>query len=311
VLVNVPTHLKRLVRHAQLPTLRGTCRAVFSSGGPLATGVAHDIAGALGTPPIEVLGSTETGGIAWRSQQPKETECGWTPFTAVHVSCDGDDSRMRVRSPFVSVDSDEKGFATGDRISIHSDGSFDLEGRSDHIAKIGEKRLDLGRMASELRARPSVEEIALATIDRDAELRVTATIVPSEEGWELIRREGERALVRALRTCLTDAWDPVLHPRYCRSFPQTARARLRSTRCAASSGHSNPKLPEQTGPLRSISFAARTIWSDRARYPKTSAASPDIFRATPWYPVLCNSTGCWTSQPNSWTHRCASLNSNR
>jgi 3-hydroxymyristoyl/3-hydroxydecanoyl-(acyl carrier protein) dehydratase len=189
---------------------------VFSSGGPLAAGVAHDIAGALGTPPIEVLGSTETGGIAWRSQQPKETECGWTPFTAVRVTCDGDDNRLRVRSPFVSVDSGEKGFATGDRISIHADGSFALEGRSDHIAKIGEKRLDLTRMASELRARPSVEEVALATIDRDAELRVAATIVPSEEGWELIRREGERSFIRVLRTCLADAWDPVLHPRYWR-----------------------------------------------------------------------------------------------
>ncbi|MBW2577633.1 MAG: AMP-binding protein [Deltaproteobacteria bacterium] len=229
VLVNVPTHLKRLVRHAHAPTLRGVCRVVFSSGGPLATGVAHDIAGALGVPPIEVLGSTETGGIAWRSQQPKETECGWTPFTAVRVTCDGDDKRLRVRSPFVSVDSGEKGFATGDRISIHPDGSFALEGRSDHIAKIGEKRLDLTRMASELRARPSVEEVALATIDRDAELRVAATIVPAEEGWELIQREGERAFVRVLRACLTDAWDPVLHPRYWRvvsELPANSRGKV-------------------------------------------------------------------------------------
>ncbi len=216
VLVSVPTHLKRLVRHAHLSTLRGVCRAIFSSGGPLATGVAHDIAGALGTPPIEVLGSTETGGIAWRSQWPQAAECSWTPFTAVRIACDGDEKLLRVRSPFVSVDAGEKGFATGDRISIHSDGSFVLEGRSDHIAKIGEKRLDLTRMASELRARPSVDEVALATIDRDAELRVAAAIVPSEEGRTLIQRKGERAFVRALRACLADAWDPVLHPRYWR-----------------------------------------------------------------------------------------------
>jgi 3-hydroxymyristoyl/3-hydroxydecanoyl-(acyl carrier protein) dehydratase len=71
-------------------------------------------------------------------------------------------------------------------------------------------------MASQLRARPAVEEVALATIDREAELRVAATIVPSEEGWELIQQEGERAFVRVLRACLGDAWDPVLHPRYWR-----------------------------------------------------------------------------------------------
>ncbi|MBW2493462.1 MAG: acyl-CoA synthetase [Deltaproteobacteria bacterium] len=220
VLASVPTHLKRLVRHAQLPDLRGACRAIFSSGGPLAAGLAHDVAGALGAPPIEVLGSTETGGIAWRSQRPERTECSWTPFSAVRVACDGDDKLLRVHSPFVSVDSDERGFATGDRISLHADGSFALEGRSDQIAKIGEKRLDLARMASELRAHAAVEEAALATIDRDAELRVAAAIVPSRSGWESIRRDGEREFVRSLRTRLADAWDPVLHPRYWRVVPE-------------------------------------------------------------------------------------------
>jgi hypothetical protein len=192
------------------------CRAIFSSGGPLATGVAHDIEGALGAPPIEVFGSTETGGIAWRAQQPGVEECRWTPFTNVRITCVGDDNRLRVRSPFVSVDSGEEGFATGDRISLHSDGRFTLEGRSDHVVKIGEKRLDLARMASQLRTKPAVEEVALATIDREAELRVAATIVPSKEGWELIQQEGERAFVRVLRACLGDAWDPVLQPRYWR-----------------------------------------------------------------------------------------------
>jgi acyl-CoA synthetase (AMP-forming)/AMP-acid ligase II len=216
VLVSVPTHLKRFVRHVHAQALRGVCRAVFSSGGPLATGVAYDIASALGTPPIEVLGSTETGGIAWRTQQPGGKDFRWTPFPAVRVTRDGDDNLLRVRSPFVSVDSGGEGFATGDRISSHPGGKFDLETRSDHIAKIGEKRLDLTRMASELRARPSVEEVALATIDREAELRVAAAIVPSVEGWKLIQQEGERAFVRILRNCLEAAWDPVLHPRYWR-----------------------------------------------------------------------------------------------
>jgi 3-hydroxymyristoyl/3-hydroxydecanoyl-(acyl carrier protein) dehydratase len=205
------------------------CRAVFSSGGPLATNVSHNIESALGSPPIEVLGSTETGGIAWRTQQLGVEDCRWTSFTAVRVACDGDDGLMRVRSPFVSVDSGTEGFATGDRVSLDSDGRFALEGRSDHVVKIGEKRLDLSCMASQLRARPVVEEVALATIDRESELRVAAAIVPSEEGWELIRQEGERSFVRALRACLGDAWDPVLHPRYWRvvsRLPANSQAKI-------------------------------------------------------------------------------------
>ena len=59
-------------------TLRGqSLHAVFSSGGPLPTDTAHAVARVVGHAPIEVLGSTETGGIAWRSQEPEAAKhCG-------------------------------------------------------------------------------------------------------------------------------------------------------------------------------------------------------------------------------------------
>lgn len=265
VLASVPTHLKRLARHVHAPTLRGVCRAVFSSGGPLATDTAHDIARALGAPPIEVLGSTETGGIAWRIQQPGSESCHWTPFAAVRVACDGADDLLRVRSPFVSVDAGETGFATGDRISLNSDGSFVLEGRSDQVVKIGEKRLDLTRMESEIRAQSSVDEVALATIEREAEPRVAATIVPSDEGWNLIEQRGQRVFVRGLRAVLADAWDPVLHPRYWRvvsrlpANPQgkLTREALHRLFAAREPAVSNTDRPEVLEQFRGIDFIER------------------------------------------------------
>ena len=286
VLASVPTHLKRLVRHAHAPTLLGVCRVVFSSGGPLATDVAHDIAGVLGTPPIEVLGSTETGGIAWRSQQPGVEECRWTPFTAVRVTCDGADNLLRVRSPFVSVDSDEEGFATGDRISLHADGRFALEGRSDHVVKVGEKRLDLTRMASELRAIPTVEEVALATIDREAELRVAAAIIPSEEGWELIQQEGERAFIRVLRACLGDAWDPVLHPRHWRVVSMLpANSQGKVTLDALRSLFRPPKSAgaEADRPIMLEQFRGRDYLERSCRVPKDLGCFSGHF---PGHPVV-------------------------
>jgi acyl-coenzyme A synthetase/AMP-(fatty) acid ligase len=88
VLVSSPTALKQLARHTDAEALRGSCQAVFSSGGPLATESAHAIARRVGRPPIEVLGSTETGGIAWRTQDPMGSDDRWTPFDSVDVSRD-------------------------------------------------------------------------------------------------------------------------------------------------------------------------------------------------------------------------------
>jgi acyl-CoA synthetase (AMP-forming)/AMP-acid ligase II/3-hydroxymyristoyl/3-hydroxydecanoyl-(acyl carrier protein) dehydratase len=221
VLVSVPTTLKRLGRHARTPLLRGRCRAIFSSGGPLASETAHEVDANVGCPPIEVLGSTETGAIAWRHHAPEEAQSLWTTLPAVRVTREQQTGLMRVNSPFVSVNDEcERGFATGDRISLMDDGRFVLQGRADQVVKVGEKRLDLGHMALELRGHASVEDVALATIDREGELRVAAVVVPSTRGSELIEAEGRQSFRRELHASLTPNFDPVLHPRYWRVVPE-------------------------------------------------------------------------------------------
>ena len=83
-LASVPTHLKRLARHADVATLRSHCRAVYSSGGPLPAATAHAVAGVLGHAPLEVFGSTETGASpgAHRSRAPKRGRGRGTPRCA-------------------------------------------------------------------------------------------------------------------------------------------------------------------------------------------------------------------------------------
>jgi acyl-coenzyme A synthetase/AMP-(fatty) acid ligase/3-hydroxymyristoyl/3-hydroxydecanoyl-(acyl carrier protein) dehydratase len=219
-LASVPTTLKRLARHARTPLLRDRCRVIFSSGGPLASETAFQIAERVGSPPIEVLGSTETGGIAWRRQLPEERLSLWTSFPAVRVTRDEEAGLLRVISPFVSVNDDCGVFVTGDRVSLRDDGRFELMGRSDQVVKVGEKRLDLVQMTSELRGHGCVEDVALATIDRDGELRVAAVVVPSTRGSELIEREGRGSFSRELRASLNPTFDPILHPRYWRIVPE-------------------------------------------------------------------------------------------
>ena len=229
VLATVPTHLQRLARHSGTHELRGICRLVFSSGGPLHEKTAHKIAQALESAPLEVLGSTETGGIAWRSQELGRNQNLWTPFPSVHVNRDPESQGMLVRSPFVSVESNDAGFSTGDRISPISNGSFTLKGRLDQVVKIGEKRLDLSQMEARLREHPLIEDLALLAIGREGTSRVAAVTVPSVEGWDLLEKEGRRSFGRTLRLRLAEDWDPILHPRYwrmVRQLPEDSRGKL-------------------------------------------------------------------------------------
>lgn len=266
VLASVPTVLRRLARHGGMAALRGHCRAVFSSGGPLAADTAHALAGTLGEPPIEVFGSTETGGIAWRRQRPGEARPLWEPFPVVEVRRDESTGLLRVRSPLVSIDADGGGVATGDRIDLRPDGRFELGGRADRVVKVGEKRLDLDSMASALRAHEWVDDVALATIERDADLRVAAVVVGSEEGLEALRREGRRAFQQGLLEALADSWDPVLHPRYWRivsELPTNAQGKLprESIERLFASGAQGPGAqdrPEVLEELRGSDFIERT-----------------------------------------------------
>lgn len=220
VLASVPTHLKRLVRHGGTSGLNGVCRLIFSSGGPLQEATAQKIEELLEIPPIEVLGSTETGGIAWRSQGKGKGSDLWVCFPSVDLECESDQDVMRVSSPFVSVDTGDVGFVTGDRISLLADGTFRLEGRVDHVVKIGEKRIDLTRMESDLREHRLIDEVALLGIEKEAVMRVAAAVVPSSEGWRFLEDEGRRLYGREIRSTLVESWDPVMHPRYWRMVHQ-------------------------------------------------------------------------------------------
>ena len=65
-LISSPAHLQRLDNLPQLAKYSHSLATVFSSGGPLPNSVPEDFAEHELNAPIEVYGSTETGGIGWR-----------------------------------------------------------------------------------------------------------------------------------------------------------------------------------------------------------------------------------------------------
>ncbi len=200
VLVSSPAHLKRLPAEGPWPT---RVHAVFSSGGPLEHDDARSAEAVLGPTPIEIYGSSETGGIASRTYRAPR----WTPLPGVgfRVSPEG---LLEVRSPFLAT----SGWHTlADRAEVVDD-SFVLLGRSDRIAKIEEKRVSLDAVEQGLVASGWCTAARVLVLNgRRVELGAVCQL--SSTGAALATTQGHRALGESLREFLADRVERVALPR--------------------------------------------------------------------------------------------------
>ena len=192
-LVSVPAHLHAL---ATLPAgaLPALAR-IFSSGAPLDPQTASAVTALAGLPVTEVLGSSETGGIAWRQSGGAPT---WTPFPDVRVTED-DDGTMLVRSPFIEEDV-HRG---ADRIRAADDGRFELLGRADGVVKIGGSRVAVAEIERLLRETPGVADAAVVSVDTPPPRR--------HELWAAV--VAPTLSVASLRAALLRRVEPIALPR--------------------------------------------------------------------------------------------------
>ncbi|MAE96060.1 MAG: AMP-dependent synthetase [Deltaproteobacteria bacterium] len=227
MLAATPAHLRRITQREELARLRGHLVRVFSSGGPLPASTAAAVEIALGEPPVEVFGSTESGGVALRSQRSGEPPPSWRPLAPVRVRRDAETGCLRVTSPWVSLGAEQADgqleLEMGDRVEIAANGEFRLLGRADRVVKIGEKRVVLLDMESRLLEHGFVDEVALVDVERGGDARVGALVVLSAEGRAVHEREGRRELGRALGDHLAPHWDRVVLPRIWRVVPALPR----------------------------------------------------------------------------------------
>jgi acyl-coenzyme A synthetase/AMP-(fatty) acid ligase len=259
-LASTPLALRRLAERAELTSRAAHCRAVFSSGGPLEAAVARRVTEALGAPPYEVYGSTETGGVAVRQQWAGDE--AWQPLPGVTTALDPEAERLVVTSPFVSggerTDAVCTRLTTGDRAELLPGGRFRLRGRVDRVVKVAEKRLSLPDMESRLREHPAVEETALVLVEGPGEPRVAAVVVLTRVGRERYVRDGRRALGRELSGHLAGDFDRVLLPRVWRvvdALPRDAQGKtpVRALEALVAEGTTRPeRLAFEQQPGRAI-----------------------------------------------------------
>ena len=229
-LISSPAQLGRLPELLPLAELAAKPAATFSSGGPLPAGTARALACGLGEAPIEVFGSTETGGVAWRQQGGGHGDW-WTPFPCLAVGR-SPLGALTLRSPFLA---DMAPWEMDDGIELAPDGRFRLTGRLDRVVKIEEKRLSLPEMEARLAAHPWVDAAALVPLAGRRQ-HVGAVLVLGAAGNERLRAEGRRAVAQTLRQYLGDYFDAVLLPRHWRfpeCLPVDARGKLTVAALAA------------------------------------------------------------------------------
>lgn len=217
ILVASPAHLKRLPNHVNWSANTGL-RAIFSSGGPLEIEVVREVNNLLGQAPIEVYGSSETGGIAWR-QRIAGADDSWCALPGVEWRIEAENSLLEVRSPHLPSD---QWMRLADLAQTCGEERFLLKGRNDRIVKIEEKRISLTAIEAILLASDLVMELAVVVCDAGPEQRqrLAAIIVLSELGKKALIDNGKIALNLRLRSLLIGSVEPIALPRRWRYVEQ-------------------------------------------------------------------------------------------
>ncbi|WP_426399090.1 AMP-binding protein [Ralstonia sp. R-29] len=226
--VSSPAQLARwpeLPGFSALPALP----VVFSSGGPLDAAAATAFAAAHGSAPIEVFGSTETGGIAWRRQ---DQTLAWCSFSSIEIRQE-DDGALAVRSPHLPH---QDWHRTDDAIAFDDSGRFLLRGRLDRVVKVDGKRVSLPEVEGWLGTHPFVTRAAATLLPGASRERLGALVALTPAGVQALRAQGRVALAKTLRRHLSTYTEPTLIPRrwrFCMAMPVDARGKLPAAAVAA------------------------------------------------------------------------------
>ncbi|QFQ99386.1 long-chain fatty acid--CoA ligase [Streptomyces phaeolivaceus] len=151
---------------------------------------------------VELLGSTETGGIAtrrWRADEPP----AWTLFPDVSFADPGTDTEagtepdaavpLVIRSPRIGFRPGEprpEEWRTGDLVERLDERTFRLAGRIGRLVKVNGRRINLDEAEHTLRAEIDCEDLALVTVDdrmigEHIDLFVVARTGTEEAGTDL------------------------------------------------------------------------------------------------------------------------------
>ncbi|UAL43353.1 AMP-binding protein [Shewanella inventionis] len=230
-LISSPAQLTRLPDALDNQAQQRIPSLIFSSGGPLNFESAQAVKQCFKQLPIEIFGSTETGGIAYRRQlHPMQT---WQPFERVSVDMDPSDGALLLQS--VYLEDPEAWVKCDDKIELVEHGQFRLLHRLDRIVKIEEKRLSLAQLEHLLQTHPFVSEAAVTVLEQPRTM-LGAAVCLNELGRQTLKNEGKLAINTALKNHLLSQFERITLPkrwRYPKTLPLNSQGKRTSADIAA------------------------------------------------------------------------------
>lgn len=235
MLISSPAFLRRALPALDLDHLKKFIGPVLSSGGPLPPAVAAAYNAVLTEPVSEVYGSTETGGIAFRSVTNADAPELWRPLPTVEVKIDEEEHVLAIRSPMVPG---RDWVLSSDKVILQSNGCFELKGRADRVVKIEEKRVSLTEVEQRLNACTTVEAARVIVLPgEDTKRQILAAVIePSVAGWDVLESSGRRELRARLLDVLKPYLAAIVLPRKWRfvtRIPEDDRGKTSNTSLVA------------------------------------------------------------------------------
>ena len=229
VLVSSPAFLSRLSGYGELPPAAQVA-GLFSSGAPLPDAPAQALSERWGRAAVEVYGSTETGGVAWRAWEGIADRSWWTPIKGVSAETREEEAgpRLWARSGCTYA---QDWMPTGDLARVGADGRFTLLGRADDVLKFEDKRVSLSEMRARLLQHPWVAEARLVLLPGRRQ-HIGAVVVLKAEQRGAERRE----LRETLRGWMAERYEALLIPRKWRfpdALPDNAMGKTEQARLLA------------------------------------------------------------------------------
>jgi acyl-CoA synthetase (AMP-forming)/AMP-acid ligase II len=222
MIITVPAFLKRAVQIESQASLSLKSPWIFTSGGVLDRETAQKTNEVFGFWPLEVYGSTETSGIAFR-QSVNGPE--WTAFDNAQLS-QNEDGCLVIRSPYIK---DPAGFETADMVELLANGRFLLKGRIDSVVKIEEKRISLTEIEKRIFVSGLVTQVCVIPLT-DKRQYLAAALVLNEKGKIQFAELEKHTINLYWKKYLLQYFENLVIPRkwrYPESLPMDAQGKIK------------------------------------------------------------------------------------
>ncbi|WP_431830745.1 AMP-binding protein [Acinetobacter ihumii] len=215
-LISSPAVLKRWTSALAFES----CQAIFSSGGKLESGVRASIHHSI----TEILGSSETGGIAYRTVD----DSAWQTFADVNIEIEQQLLKVQTQHAFTT-----DWIETGD-LAVWENPSnpelrFKLLGRADRLIKLEEKRLSLDAIEHSIQSLPEIKNCHVLLVEHDQRELLAGIVVLHDDARQQLQHIGKAAFVSGIKQQLHEKLETIAIPRLWRfltELPQNTQSKL-------------------------------------------------------------------------------------